>query len=513
MTGRRAARKQDDRPSGATVAESSDPPDTAGGGATPDGSTAGAGTSADGGSGTGGAEPADARPGDPPRGRAGRAATVAPQPRPVPSANAAPPGRPAAPPGRPPAPPAQAGAPSDRPAAPAQPKTSKRATRAAQATTAPAQATTTPAQAGAPGPGPSVPTPAPPPPSPTRPRPTPTPIRPGPPRAGPTPTDVGPTPTDVGPAPTDVGPAPAPAEVGPAPAPAESDPAPTEATPAGGPDRSDPARPHQRGASLRARAPQTTTDQPEATVELEPTTGAPVDAVPRRVPVRQPKRWRRVARAAANGAPDDADPAVWAPIEEVHWDGTPIREEARQPDRETRDGRVRRRRTRAATHPPDPLRGLAVLLALSLLAAFFAWVSAGPLWVAVGHTTSGTVVIGDCTGGGLTQRCRGIFAAEAGRFVAHGVRVSGVPAERTETGTTLPARMTGPHGGTAYVDTGIARHLRWVLGLLAVAGCGAGIARWTGSTMLTGRRARRWAIGISFAGPGLITLGFLIAAW
>ncbi|MFI6264590.1 hypothetical protein [Micromonospora sp. NPDC051006] len=432
----------------------------------------------------------------------------------MPGADAAPPARSAAPPARPPAPPAQAGAPSDRPAAPAQPKISKRATRAARATTTPAQATTTAAQtttapaqagappagappAGAPGPGPSVPTPAPPPPSPTRPRPMPTPIRPGPPRAGPAPTDVGPTPTDVGPAP----------------APAESDPAPTEGTRAGGPDRSDPARPHQRGASRRARAPQTTADQPEASVELEPTTGAPVDAVPRRVPVRQPKRWRRVARTGASGAPDDADSADWAPIEEVHWDGTPIREETRQPDRETRDGRVRRRRTRAAIHPPDPLRGLAVLLALSLLAAFFAWVSAGPLWVAVGHSTSGTVVIGDCTGGGLTQRCRGIFAAEAGRFVAHGVRVSGVPAERTATGTTLPARMTGPHGGTAYVDTGIARHLRWVLGLLAVAGCGAGIARWTGSTMLTGRRARRWAIGVSFAGPGLIALGFLVAAW
>ncbi|MEU8296563.1 hypothetical protein AB0C04_04670 [Micromonospora sp. NPDC048909] len=395
-------------------------------------------------------------------------------------------------------------APPARSAAPAQPKTSKRATRAAQATTAPAQATASsaPAQAGAPpagapGPGTSVPTPAPPPPSPTRPRPMPTPIRPGPPRAGPAPTDVGPAPTGVGPAP----------------APAESDPDSTEGTAAGGPDRSDPARPHQREASRRARAPQTTADQPEAPVELEPTTGAPVDAVPRRVPVRQPKRWRRVARTAANGAPDDADSAVWAPIEEVHWDGTPIREEARQPDRETRDGGVRRRRTRAATHPPDPLRGLAVLLALSLLAAFFAWVSAGPLWVAVGHATGGTVVIGDCTGGGLTQRCRGIFAADAGRFVAHGVRVSGVPSERTATGTTLPARMTGPHGETAYVDTGIARHLRWVLGLLAVAGCGAGIARWTGSAMLTGRRARRWAIGVSFAGPGLIALGFLVAAW
>ena len=35
----------------------------------------------------------------------------------------------------------------------------------------------------------------------------------------------------------------------------------------------------------------------------------------------------------------------------------------------------------------------------------------------------------DCSGGGLTLRCRGIFTAEDGRFIVHGVRVSGVPVE------------------------------------------------------------------------------------
>ncbi|MEU4680897.1 hypothetical protein [Micromonospora sp. NPDC023737] len=252
----------------------------------------------------------------------------------------------------------------------------------------------------------------------------------------------------------------------------------------------------------------------ERAADVEPTTGAPVDALPRRVPVRQSKRRRRPA-LGADGEPTDDDQTFWAPIEEVHWDGTPIREEpAAERNRPARDDAGQRRRARRASHPPDPLPGLAALLALSLVAAFFAWVSAGPLWVALGHATHGTSVITDCSGSGLSQRCRGIFTADDRRFVAHGVRVSDVPADRAVVGGTLPARMTGPEGGTAYADTGgAALHLRWVLGLLVVAGCGAGIARWTGATRLKGQRARRWGIGLAFAGPVLITAGFLGTAW
>ncbi|MGX4656739.1 hypothetical protein ACWCHM_23935 [Micromonospora sp. SCSIO 07396] len=240
----------------------------------------------------------------------------------------------------------------------------------------------------------------------------------------------------------------------------------------------------------------------DTTVEVEPTTGAPVDALPRRVPVRQPRAHRR------DGEKPDDDGFFWAPIEQVHWDGTPLRKEPKQRLRTPR----RRRPTRAPT-APDPIRGLAVLLALSLVAAFFAWVSAGPLWLAVGHSTAGTVVVTDCSGGGLTQRCRGIFTAADERFRTHGVRVSGVPAERTAAGSTLPARVTGPDADTAYADTGVGRHLRWLLGLLAVAGCTAGIVRWTGATRLADPRQRRWATGGGYAGPVLITLGFLVAAW
>ncbi|MGC4757323.1 hypothetical protein [Micromonospora trifolii] len=246
-------------------------------------------------------------------------------------------------------------------------------------------------------------------------------------------------------------------------------------------------------------------------VEVEPTTGAPVDAVPRRVPVRQQGR-RQQDHGADGDPPDDDGGAFWAPIEQVHWDGTPVRKDA-APAR-LRGFRLARRRAPSRTPPPpDPLPGLAALVALSLVAAFFAWVSAGPFWLAVGHARTGTVVIDDCSGGGLTQRCRGIFTAENGRFIAHGVRVSGVPVEGNAAGTSLPARMTGPDSGTAYADVGVGRHLLWLPGLLVVLACTAGIVRWTGSARLPGRRHRRWAVAAAVAGPTLITVGFLAAAW
>ncbi|WP_373861307.1 hypothetical protein, partial [Micromonospora noduli] len=245
-------------------------------------------------------------------------------------------------------------------------------------------------------------------------------------------------------------------------------------------------------------------------VEVEPTTGAPVDAVPRRVPVRQ--QGRRQRDNGPDGDPPDDAGAFWAPIEQVHWDGTPVRKDA-APAR-LRGFRLALRRAPSRTPPPpDPLPGLAALVVLSLVAAFFAWVSAGPFWLAVGHARTGTVVIDDCSGGGLTLRCRGLFTAEDGRFIAHGVRVSGVPVDQSTAGTALPARMTGPDSGTAYADVGVGRHLRWLPGLLVVVACTGGIVRWTGSARLPGRRHRRWAVAAAIAGPTLITIGFLAAAW
>lgn len=287
------------------------------------------------------------------------------------------------------------------------------------------------------------------------------------------------------------------AGVAPLPRPVSStDPGEQRPTPAG--RSATPVRPGSLG-------PPVGVDEPSAeSVEMEPTTGAPVDAVPRRVPVRQQSR-QQWEGSPDGDTPEDVGVAFWAPIEQVHWDGTPIR-------KDPAPKRVRRAPSRTAP-PPDPLPGLAALVLLSLVAAFFAWVSAGPFWLAVGHARTGTVVIDGCTGGGLTQRCRGTFLAEDGRFIAHGVRVSGVPAGQDAAGTPLPARMTGPDSGTAYADVGVGRHLHWLPGLLVVLACTAGIVRWTGSARLPGRRQRRWAVAAAITGPVLITVGFLAAAW
>ncbi|SIN32876.1 hypothetical protein SAMN04489832_5453 [Micromonospora cremea] len=300
------------------------------------------------------------------------------------------------------------------------------------------------------------------------------------------------------------------------PAPAPGRPGRQRPTPAG---RTATSRPDGTTGTAPAPTPARPTPTAPAPTPVRPTpagpsTGrAPVDAVPRRVPVRQHSRWHLGARRTDSDTPPDGDDGTfWAPIEQVHWDGTPVREDP-APERDRGSGAGRPRTPARATPPPDPLPGLAVLVLLSLVAAFFAWVSAGPFWLAVGHSRVGTVVIDNCTGGGLTQRCRGIFTADDGRFLAHGVRVSGVPAGRDVPGTALPARLAGSDGGTAYVDTGVARHLRWLPGLLMVLGCAAGIARWTGATRLPDRRNRRWAVAVAIAGPVLITLGFLAAAW
>ncbi|MDG4793423.1 hypothetical protein [Micromonospora sp. WMMD1082] len=276
------------------------------------------------------------------------------------------------------------------------------------------------------------------------------------------------------------------------------------------PDSAAPAPPDGTAPPAPDRADAATVELERSVVEVEPTTGAPVDLLPRRVPVRPPGRRGRWGRSRDDGTPDED--TFWAPIEEVHWDGTPVRQEAPGSPWWRRIWPQRRRRERSI-HPPDPLPGLSALVGLSLAAAFFSWVSAGPFWLAVGHATTGAVVVTGCTGDGLTQRCRGIFTATDETFRTHGVRVSGVPGDRTAPGSALPARVTGPDGTVAYAGRGFGAHLRWLLGLLGVLGCAAGIVRWTGAARLPDEGERRWAIAASLASPLLITLGFLIAAY
>ena len=170
--------------------------------------------------------------------------------------------------------------------------------------------------------------------------------------------------------------------------------------------------------------------------------------------------------------------------------------------------RVARRRVRT---PRRPLVGLAVLLVLAPLAAFAAWASADPLWLAVGHGRSGTATVTACAGHGLTRRCTATFAG--GRFTATRVAAVGLPKDARRPGAKVPATMVSPRGRIAYAGARAALHLRWASGLVLVLLCGLGIAWGTGASRLPGRRARVGGYLTSLAAPLLLLAGIVAASW
>jgi len=157
---------------------------------------------------------------------------------------------------------------------------------------------------------------------------------------------------------------------------------------------------------------------------------------------------------------------------------------------------------------------LTALIVLALISTFFAWVSAEPFWIAMGHGDPGYATTARCVGSGVTQRCTGQFAAADGSFSVNRVTLLGVGAGQRENGTVAPARMVSPDSRQAYLgDTGLLVQLRWILGFLLVLICGYAIAGLTGARRLDTARARRGAVLISLAGPLVLLAGFLLAAY
>jgi hypothetical protein len=195
------------------------------------------------------------------------------------------------------------------------------------------------------------------------------------------------------------------------------------------------------------------------------------------------------------------------------------------PTREMMAGRtVRGHRTppsRPAPKPDSPVRGnsalgLTGLVLFALLAAFFAWVTAEPMWLAMGHGDDGRATVLQCVGSGVSQRCVGDFTSESGTVVERvallgvdqaALAGQGEPAQ-------LTARMVGARSDQAYVGSALrGLHLRWVVGFALAMLCGLGIALSTGAIRFTERRARRAAIATSFAAPLLLLVGFLAASF
>jgi hypothetical protein len=170
---------------------------------------------------------------------------------------------------------------------------------------------------------------------------------------------------------------------------------------------------------------------------------------------------------------------------------------------------ARRDRPRA---PRTPVVGLVALLVVAFAATFFAWVSAEPIWLAVGHGRTGTATVTACSGSGITQRCQGVFTD--GTSTSPKVALLGVDAAERRTGATVPARMVDADARQAFVgESGPMLHLRWTIGVLLVLLCGLAIAGATGARRLESARARRRAVLLSIAGPLALLAGFLAASY
>jgi hypothetical protein len=188
-------------------------------------------------------------------------------------------------------------------------------------------------------------------------------------------------------------------------------------------------------------------------------------------------------------------------------------------------GRTARDAGPTARPPRRPVTALAGTIAFGLLAAFFAWQSAEPVWLALGRGETGTATVARCdavTGAVLPRgSTAGTTPGTAASYRCVTFTASGRPSiadvtllgAHLDDGERVPARMVTAGHGRAYAVSTAGLHLRWSLGLGMVALCGAGVAWATGARRTRDRHQRRRAVLLSYAGPALLVAGFLAAAW
>ncbi|WP_189170060.1 hypothetical protein [Pilimelia anulata] len=170
-------------------------------------------------------------------------------------------------------------------------------------------------------------------------------------------------------------------------------------------------------------------------------------------------------------------------------------------------------RPRPARPPRSAAAGLAALVPLALLAAFFGWVAAGPFVLASGGGTTGTATITGCAGSSLGLRCTASFVAADGDFTADRVALLGVPETQRAAGTAVRARMPADDSRLAYAGDTLTLHLRWLAGALATLLCGVAIARATGVHRLPDPQHRRRARLTCLLGPLALLAAFTLTHW
>jgi len=146
---------------------------------------------------------------------------------------------------------------------------------------------------------------------------------------------------------------------------------------------------------------------------------------------------------------------------------------------------------------------LPFLLLLALAGAFFAWVSAEPFWLSVGHGEAGTAVVVASANG-----CRATFVGPTATKST--VELAG--ASSCAVGASMPARMVSSSADRAYVVGGPGLVLRWAIGYALVALCGLLVACVIGI-----RPHRGWprvaAVTTSLGAPLAVAAAILASAY
>ncbi|MEV6843407.1 hypothetical protein [Actinoplanes sp. NPDC051411] len=253
---------------------------------------------------------------------------------------------------------------------------------------------------------------------------------------------------------------------------------------------------------------------PEPDARNRPTVS--LDRSPVRVPLPVPVPGQARLQTTEPLPRSTGDPATDARLEKLEnspfWLDNPDQPGTRRlPEVSSHVGTRRRVRKRAIRKPAP---ALLALITLALVATFFAWVSAEPFWLAVGHGDRGYATTTACNGSGVAQRCAGRFEAADGSFAITRVALLGVAHDERARGAVTPARMVSADSRMAYLgDTGLLVQLRWILGFLLVLVCGGGIASLTGARRLDDPRARRLVTLASLFAPVALLAGFLAAAY
>ena len=210
-----------------------------------------------------------------------------------------------------------------------------------------------------------------------------------------------------------------------------------------------------------------------------------------------PPAW--AGKPSAGQAPLEEQPFT-LPAQEIPrelWSTTGTPRHAAKPRRK----RVREPRKLAFALP--------LIIFFGFLSAFFSWVSAEPVWLAVGHSIDGTATVTRCVGDGMTRRCLGDFSTKD--FVVTQISLLGLTDSLAVPGQTVAAEMVNLRSHRAYAGGSFL--LRWLPGVALVLLCGLGIALAAGVRRFADRGERRAAFAISLAAPMLVAVGFLAAAY